>query len=174
MTQDTAKPRKKNRSAASLALGGLGMAVLVCCAIVCVIIVVPRLFGIVPYAVATGSMEPSLPVGSLVYAQEVDPAELEPGDVVTFSQGHQRSVPVTHRVVSNDPMERELVTQGDANASPDPEPVPYSRVRGEVVLSVPLLGFIATGLSMDGGKLALVAVIGASLALCFVADRLRE
>lgn len=43
----------------ALALVGLGSAV------------VPRVLGVQPYAIVSGSMEPAYPTGSLVYAQPV-------------------------------------------------------------------------------------------------------
>ena len=36
-----------------------------------------RLFGFQVYGVLSGSMEPSYPVGSLVYVKQIDPAELK-------------------------------------------------------------------------------------------------
>ena len=35
-----------------------------------------RLIGLTPYAVLSGSMEPELPVGSLIYVRAVDPSEV--------------------------------------------------------------------------------------------------
>ena len=37
-------------------------------------LLLPRLFGYTPYAVLSGSMEPELPVGSMAYVHETDPA----------------------------------------------------------------------------------------------------
>ena len=41
-----------------------------------------RLVGLTPYAVLSGSMEPELPVGSLIYVRETDPATIQAGDTV--------------------------------------------------------------------------------------------
>ena len=169
-----AAPEDAGRSPAATILGLLGAAILVVTVLVCAAIVVPRLFGVTPYTVSTGSMEPALPVGSLVYAQAVDPIDLAPGEVVTFSSLRQGGAAVTHRVVANDPEARQLTTQGDANTAPDPDPVAYDRVRGKMTLGVPVLGYVAAGLSSGGGKLALLAVVAGGLALCFAADRLRR
>ena len=38
---------------------------------------VPRFWGIQTYVVTSGSMEPQIPVGSLVYVQKVDPLDIE-------------------------------------------------------------------------------------------------
>ena len=41
-----------------------------------------RLVGLTPYAVLSGSMEPELPVGSLIYVRETDPSTIQAGDTV--------------------------------------------------------------------------------------------
>ena len=45
-----------------------------------------RLVGLTPYAVLSGSMEPELPVGSLIYVRETDPATIQAGDTVGNAQ----------------------------------------------------------------------------------------
>ena len=45
-----------------------------------------RLVGLTPYAVLSGSMEPELPVGSLIYVRETDPATIQAGDTVGNEQ----------------------------------------------------------------------------------------
>ena len=49
---------------------------------------VPRLFGITPMAVLSGSMEPTYHVGGLVFVQKVDPSDVEVGDSITFTIGN--------------------------------------------------------------------------------------
>lgn len=59
-----------------------------------------RLVGLTPYAVLTGSMEPELPVGSLVYIRDVDPSDVKPGDAITFEL--ESGTLVTHEVFEVD------------------------------------------------------------------------
>ncbi|HWM16438.1 MAG TPA: signal peptidase I [Microbacterium sp.] len=70
----------------------------------------------------TGSMSPQMPVGAAAIAVPVAASELEIGDVVTV-QRDDASLPVTHRVVelrlADRARAREVVLQGDANATPD-------------------------------------------------------
>lgn len=40
--------------------------------------------GLQSYAIVSGSMEPSFPVGSLVYAEPIEPEALAVGDVAVF------------------------------------------------------------------------------------------
>ena len=47
------------------------------------ILFVPKLFGIQPMVVVSGSMEPTYKIGSLLYVKE-DTADIEVGDAITF------------------------------------------------------------------------------------------
>lgn len=57
-----------------------------------------RVVGLTPYAVLSGSMEPTYHVGSLIYVKSVDPATIEIGDPITFIV-NEDLVLATHRVV---------------------------------------------------------------------------
>ncbi len=124
------------------------------------LMVVPNLFGIQMYNVVNGSMEPQIPVGSLIGVRYEEPSMLESGQVITFI--HRDSI-VTHRVVSNDVSNGELITKGDANAQEDMEPVLYNDVIGQVCFHVPILGAIFAQLSTLNGKIFLLsfAALGA-------------
>ena len=60
-----------------------------------------RVFGLTPYTVLSGSMEPTYHVGSLIYVKEAEPAEIEVGDPITFVVNEDLLV-ATHRVVEID------------------------------------------------------------------------
>lgn len=154
----------------------LGVLDLVISALLCALLVIPSLMGISLYAVTTGSMEPALPVGSLVFAQPVDEAALEAGDIIAFRGRLNETDPsmsvITHRVVSNDVAALELITKGDANNGEDIAPVPYSSVIGKVSLSVPALGAVGTALSTWNGKVSLIVLIFGGLLLSLAGDQL--
>ena len=57
-----------------------------------------RALGLTPYAVLSGSMEPTYHVGSLIYVRRVDPADVKVGDPITFVVNDALLV-ATHRVV---------------------------------------------------------------------------
>lgn len=57
-----------------------------------------RVVGLTPYAVLSGSMEPTYHVGSLIYVKSVDPATIEIGDPITFIVNEDLLL-ATHRVV---------------------------------------------------------------------------
>ncbi len=61
--------------------------VLVLAALMLVAFAGVRLFGLTPYAVLSGSMEPEYPTGSLIYVRDVDPADVAVGDAITAFAG---------------------------------------------------------------------------------------
>lgn len=105
-------------------------------------VMVPRLFGVQEYAVATGSMEPEVPIGSLIFVTKTDAEKLVPGDIIAYREGSGAGAPIVHRVVENDTVAKELITKGDANSSEDLFPVGYDQVVGKVVFHVPYIGSI--------------------------------
>lgn len=65
-----------------------------------ILLVGVRVFGIEPHIVLSGSMEPEILTGSMVYVDKLTPEEaasLQPGDVVTY-QVDQRGTKVTHKI----------------------------------------------------------------------------
>lgn len=62
------------------------------------VLLIPGLFGIQPYVVYSGSMEPEIPTGAVVFTKE---GEFSPkkGDIITF---HNGDTVVTHRVVKKE------------------------------------------------------------------------
>lgn len=97
---------------------------------------VPRLFGLVPYGIVSGSMEPTIPVGSLAFV-DIGDRSPEVRDVVAFRAGDQV---VTHRVI--DVSLDGYVTKGDANETRDPNVLQGSQVLGVYRTHVPVLGFL--------------------------------
>lgn len=87
--------------------------VLVLAALMLVAFVGVRLFGLTPYAVLSGSMEPEYPTGSLIYVRDVDPADVAVGDAITFEL--ESGILVTHEVYEIDSDARAFRTQGIAN-----------------------------------------------------------
>jgi len=74
--------------------------------------------------ITTGSMEPILQVGDLIYVKGVEPSEIQVGDVITFRPPLEfiSGTLVTHRVVgiTYDVNEVFFKTKGDNNPSVDP------------------------------------------------------
>ena len=115
---------------------------------------VPRLMGYEIYEVVSGSMEPEIPVGSILYVEETPPEEIEAGDVIAFMRN---DTVVSHRVEENRYVEGEFITKGDANSEEDTVPVPYDSLVGKSVYHLPVLGTLMTMLAGDVGKLYALA-----------------
>lgn len=102
--------------------------------------------GYKSFVVLTGSMEPNIPVGSIVYTQKT--AGYGKGDIISFT--NEKSQTITHRVtdVSKKNNVVSFQTKGDANNVTDTNPVPSTSVIGKVIFQVPyvgrFIGFIKT------------------------------
>ncbi len=108
-------------------------------------IIVPKAMGWTGMVVLSGSMEPTLPVGGLAFMQPLDAGDsvdaIEPGDIITFRVEGLNAY-ISHRVVevNTDSNGVSFVTKGDANDTPDSEPIVADRVVGVVRYHVPYLG----------------------------------
>lgn len=93
--------------------------------------------------VQSGSMEPAIGTGSVVIIAERERYQV--GDIVTFGGDDARDqLPTTHRIIEDRLQDGELVfvTQGDANESPDADPLRPEDIRGAVIFDIPYLGFV--------------------------------
>ena len=90
---------------------------------------VPDFLGYKPFIVLSGSMEPSIMTGDMVFVKETDPDSLKVGDVIAYKSG---SAVVTHRIVEvkSENGETRYVTQGDANNAADQGMVKPADVEG--------------------------------------------
>ena len=169
MTKPDAK-RRPHRAAA-LVCRILGTVILLAVLAVCLPLSVPKLLGYQVYDVVSGSMDPAIPVHSIVFVQEAEPEDIQPGEVVAYQSGG--SV-VIHRLVENHVVEGEIVTKGDANAEPDPLRVDYASVLGTVTAHIPFIGIYAGALNTLPGKLYAFGFIVAAAMLYLLARELRE
>lgn len=108
---------------------------------------VPTIGGYGILRTLTGSMEPAIPVHSLV-VQQTDLAELQVGDTITFeaTEGALDGALNTHRIVQIDEGSAGPVfhTKGDANAVEDAQTVSADHVIGRVVFVSSGLGVIVS------------------------------
>ncbi|MEF8819731.1 MAG: signal peptidase I [Haloferacaceae archaeon] len=118
------------------------------------------------YVVLSGSMEPALQTGGVIYVYERSPEKIEEGDIITFNVEGARTDVTTHRVV--DTVQRDgtrmFVTKGDANEDRDPVPVPPDAVIGVVpeqfgiLAHVPFVGHLLLFAQSQQGIILLVFV----------------
>lgn len=125
------------------------------------ILFLPRLAGCQEFAVLSGSMEPTIPVGSLVCDKKPDVSALKVGDIVTYQLSGDTLV--THRIIEIDDFSQNVTTQGDANNVADGSPVPYSNIIGVYAFHVPYLGYLSiygkTPLGITGICVVLILII---------------
>lgn len=125
-----------------------------------------------PLVVVSGSMEPGIPVGSLIAGRTVPADQVEVGDVVTVPRREGTTDLVTHRVVEvrtpegADPGVRELVLRGDANETDDPMPYVVDEVRRHVA-TLPGGGYAVRTLQSGRGVVVVGGVLVAAVVLTF-------
>lgn len=149
----------------------IGLILIIAVVLICIPITVPRFFGYEAYSITSGSMEPEIATGSVVYAKNVVPEEVAVGDVIVFYGGADGTAVTTHRVVDNDAGNGQFITKGDANAGNDMQPVPYGSLLGRVEKSIPMLGMIFPVLADAKGKVYLLCILIAGVILRVLGSR---
>lgn len=166
--------RKKKNSIAGRVYSVVGTTLIVIVILLCSLLVLPGVFGFHMYNVVSGSMEPEIRVGSLIYVHESEPEVIEEDDIIAFFSTVEDGSIITHRVVRNSVVSGTFTTKGDANSSEDPTPVSYDNFIGKVVLTIPYLGEILTLMTSFYGKIAAVSVILLGAVLHLIGSRLSE
>lgn len=140
--------------------------------ILAVLLVGVRLIGLQPYTVLSGSMEPTYPVGSLIYVKATDPQDVEVGQPITFVLNEDLVV-ATHRVIEIDEENQRFYTKGDANEAADGQPVHFKNLIGVPVFSIPYLGYVASYIQQSPGLYVCIAVGAVLLLVVFLPDLIR-
>lgn len=102
------------------------------------------IFGYQGYAVKTGSMHPDIPQGALAITKKLkadevfDNISIDDDIVFRTSSGNI----LTHRVVKIDDASNLIQTQGIKDGASLDAPIKAQNVIGEVVFSIPLIGYI--------------------------------
>ncbi len=127
-----------------------------------------RLLHITPYAVLSGSMEPTYSVGELIYVKDMEPEQIKEGDPITFVLNANKQI-ATHRVVQVDEVNKSFITKGDANEKIDGQPVLYENLIGKPIFHIPYMGYFVNWLQSKQGIIiascAIVAYIILSMCL---------
>lgn len=101
----------------------------------CVMSVMIFFFHIKSVVVISGSMEPEIPVGSLVFIDQRDQS-VDPGDVIAYRIGDTM---IVHRVVDQN-NDGTYITKGDSNDTADPASVTKQQIVGKEIFCVPKAG----------------------------------
>lgn len=141
--------------------------------IIALLLAGPRLLGMDVFTVLSGSMEPTYHTGSLIYVRDVEPADIEPGQVITFML--DEDTVATHRVVevvpdTEDPTVLRYRTKGDANDAEDGGLVHYKNVLGTPVFTVPYMGYFANYIQNPPGKYLAISAGAIVLIMVFLPE----
>jgi signal peptidase len=114
------------------------------------------------FIITGGSMEPAVPIGSLVVTTPTNAMTVTVGDVITVRA--ESGVVVTHRVhaVLDTPAGRFFELKGDANDAPDDGLVPTGAVIGIAGLYMPYAGYARAFLSTGPGLVAAISTLVAT------------
>ncbi|MBR0136793.1 MAG: signal peptidase I [Erysipelotrichaceae bacterium] len=162
---------KKKRNTAAFLLRLLGVVILIGIITVMIPLNVPVMFGYQVFDVVSPSMEPSIPVGSLVIVKPAEATGIIEGDIVAYESS---GVIIVHRVTHNNTFEGVLSTKGDSNPTEDLHRVAYRDVIGVVAVHLPLLGKVGMFVSSASGKLFFAELILLAAVLFLIGNRLKE
>ena len=152
----------------------LATMIIVIVIVICAPLVVPKFLGYELYGILSGSMEPTYPVGSVIYVEPMSADSIEVGDPITFKMAADSNVVATHRVVAKDEGKRTFTTKGDNNDDVDSSPVSYDRLIGKSVFCIPYLGYISSYVQSSAGLVAIVASMVLVLGLWFLSDYFKK
>ncbi len=168
------KKKSFSRSPVCTICSALGTALLIILILGCIPFTLPRLLNYQAYTVISGSMEPAIPTGSLVYIKEIDPVNVLKNDIIAYYGSRDRNAIITHRVVENRTVMGEFITKGDANRTEDMNPVDYDHFIGKVKWIIPKLGIAAQFMTSREGKIAAGCMIGLAVILHLLAAMLER
>lgn len=135
-----------------------------------IVAIAPFAFGIKPYMVLSGSMEPEINVGALAYINTKD-TDVAEGDIIAFDEGGE--ITVIHRIVhEND--DGTFETKGDANKDKDFVPISQDQIVGTVVYDIPQLGYVTAWLQSKTGIIMSVVLIAIAFLSSFITDSKEE
>lgn len=163
-----AEPSQRRVAGPAARVGDAALTIASVGGVVCILLVLAALFlDISMMLFKTGSMSPTIPVGSMAVVREIPATDVVVGDVVTVDRSGR--LPVTHRVVAVDPAPDgrvQLTLQGDANPVPDSEPYVVERVR-IVLWSVPGVAPIFIFLAQPWVMLSLAVLVAGLVTWAF-------
>lgn len=107
--------------------------------IIYLLVFVPCLWGHKPLVVISGSMEPTLKVGGILYYEKIDLEDFKIDDILVYKT---KDHIISHRIV--DIIDDGFITKGDANNSIDNNLINKNQVLGKGTdWSIPYIGYYA-------------------------------
>ena len=134
---------------------------------------VPSLFGYMPMIITSGSMQPKINVGDLIFSKEVDVASITEENIISYWDPSNPNKIVTHQVddIIIKDGKRYFQTVGIYTGSEDTTVVPEANVLGIYTFKIPLVGNI---MLFAQSPLGLVMFLLIPLGAVLVYDTLRR
>ena len=128
--------------------------------VIVIMFIVPRIMGIRPFIVLSGSMEKEIKTGSVAYADTRAKVEdVKIGDIIVFKLDKAY---VTHRVIAINE-DNTFTTKGDANETEDLAPVRFEDFGGKTIFSIPYLGYLLGAIQTRVGIFILLVIVGINI-----------
>ena len=107
------------------------------------------------HVVSTGSMEPEIKTGSVVFST-LHNQEINKGDIIVFTSPENEEITIVHRVmdIEND----EYITKGDNNDNEDDWVVFKNDIKGEVIFKIPYLGYVIDWMKTTQGFIVTICI----------------
>lgn len=126
--------------------------------IICVgsLFIILYIFGIVPYVVLSGSMEPTIGTGSVCFINKNANIEnIKEKDIIAFKL--RDGTLVTHRAIKVD--DSGIITKGDNNKDADSNVVNKENFVGKNLFWIPKVGYVVKAFQTTKGKIIAAAII---------------
>jgi signal peptidase len=117
--------------------------------VIVVALLTPAIIFAIPFIVdgyyssviMSSSMEPAIPIGSIVVVKRVNPDDVKVGNIIVFQRSDSKTL---HRVIDKivENGSYYFKTKGDANEDPDPWIVQPEQVQGSLLLTIPYYGYL--------------------------------
>jgi len=101
-------------------------------------------FPVKPFLVPSGSMVPVISPGDVVLIAPVNADAIKVGEIIEY-RSVKENINIVHRVIeiTGNVPDLFFITKGDANNSPDPDPVSTQAVMGREIIVVPKIGWLS-------------------------------
>jgi signal peptidase len=133
------KSRKRTRNA-SMPAGWIITAIIA----VAIVWFAVGVFPIKPFLVPSGSMVPVIDPGDVVLVVPVQTDAIKVGEIIEY-RNTKENINIVHRVIAitGNASNMFFITKGDANGSPDSDPVSPQAVIGREIFVIPKIGWIS-------------------------------
>ncbi len=122
--------------------------------IIMVLVLALYLLGIKPTIVTSGSMTPTIPIGSICFINTKEPlTNIEKEDIIVYQIPKQK---VIHRVIGI--KEEGIITKGDSNEHVDSLIITEDVYYGKYLFLVPYVGYLTARLQTPLGKAIFVTL----------------